>query len=57
MVYRLGTNYVTTLGNLRLLESEGILKNRLSGRARFFRFANTLKARATIKLLEEWEKK
>ncbi len=51
---RLGANYVATKRNLVLLEKEGIVLSRLSGRANFFRFANTLKARAIIRLFEEW---
>ena len=52
---RLGTNYTTTLRHLSLLEKEGVVKHRLSGKTRFFRFTKTLKARAVMKLLEEWE--
>jgi DNA-binding transcriptional ArsR family regulator len=40
--------------HLTLLEKEGVITQRLSGRTRFFRFANTLKAQAVQKLLEEW---
>jgi predicted transcriptional regulator len=54
---KLGVNYKITVEHLELLESEGVVEHRNSGRTRFFRFANTLKARATVKLLEEWEKK
>jgi DNA-binding transcriptional ArsR family regulator len=54
LAYRLRTNYETTLRHLALLEKEGIVTQRLSGRTRFFRFANSLKAQATMKLLEEW---
>ena len=32
---------------------EGVVEQRLSGRTRFFRFANTLKARAVTRLLEK----
>jgi len=52
---RVGVNYESALRNLRLLEIEGIVKHRLSGRSRFFRFDNSLKAKATMKLLEAWE--
>jgi DNA-binding transcriptional ArsR family regulator len=55
LAHRLGANYATTLRNLILLEREGIVTKRLSGKTRFFRFTNSLKARATMKLLEEWE--
>ena len=57
LAHKLGTNYRATLRHLILLEKEGIIKRRLSGRARFFRFTNTLKARAILKLLEEWDSK
>jgi len=51
---RLGTNYGITMRHLSLLEKEGVVTHRLSGKTRFFRFTNTLKARAIMKLLEEW---
>jgi predicted transcriptional regulator len=54
---KLGVNYKLTVEHLELLESEGVVEHRNSGRTRFFRFANTSKARATAKLLEEWDKK
>jgi hypothetical protein len=41
---------------LALLEKEGVVVQRLSGKTRFFRFADTLKAKATLRILEEWEK-
>jgi len=56
LAHRLGTNYSTAIRNLSLLEKEGVITQRLSGKTRFFRFTNTLKALAVIKLLEEWEK-
>lgn len=52
---RLGANYETTLKHLALLERESLIEQRLSGRTRFFRFANGEKAQAIMKLLEEWE--
>jgi predicted ArsR family transcriptional regulator len=55
LAHRLGTNYETTRRHLALLEREGVVIQRASGKTRFFRFANTLKARAVTKLLEEWE--
>ena len=55
LAHRLGTNYETTLRHLTLLLKEEIIKQRTSGKARFFRLSNTLKARAVIKLLEQWE--
>jgi DNA-binding transcriptional ArsR family regulator len=51
---RLGASYTITMQHLTLLEKEGVVTQRLSGRTRFFRFANTLKARAVQRLLEEW---
>lgn len=54
---KLRTNYKLTLKHLELLEEEDLIQHRISGRIRFFRFANTLKAEATTKLLEEWENK
>ena len=52
---RLGTNYETAIRHLSLLEKEGVVMQRLSGKTRVFRFTNTLKARAAMELLEEWE--
>jgi len=40
--------------HLTLLEKEAVVEQRLSGKTRFFRFANTMKAKATIRLLGEW---
>lgn len=54
---RLGTNYDTALRNLILLENEGIVLHKVSGRIRFFRFSNTIKSKAVIELLEEWDKR
>ena len=54
LAHRLGANYTTTLRNLDLLEKEGLIQQRLCGRTRFFRFTDTLKARATMRLLDEW---
>jgi DNA-binding transcriptional ArsR family regulator len=55
LAQRLGANYETTLSHLALLEKEGLITQRLSGRTRFFRFARTIKARAVMSLLKEWE--
>jgi len=52
---RLRANYATTLGHLMLLKEEGVVIERLSGKTRFFRFTDSLKAQAVMKLLEEWE--
>jgi len=54
VAHRIGANYATTLGHLILLEKEGVVTQHLSGRTKFFRFANTLKAQAVMKLLEKW---
>lgn len=54
---KLGANYRITAENLALLESEGVVEHRNSGRTRFFRLTNTIKAKSTMKLLEAWEKK
>ena len=53
---RLKVNYRLALGHLELLEKETVVQHRLSGRIKYFRFANTMKAQATIGLLEEWSK-
>ncbi len=53
---RIGMNYVTTVKHLAILEEERLVEHRVSGRVRFFRFANSVKARATIKLLEDWDR-
>jgi len=55
LAHRLGTNYETTIHHLALLEKEALVIQRLSGKTRFFRLSNTLKARAVTKLFEEWE--
>jgi predicted ArsR family transcriptional regulator len=55
LAHRLGANYETTLRHLTLLEKEHVVIHRMSGRTKFFRFTNSLKARAVVKLLEEWE--
>jgi DNA-binding transcriptional ArsR family regulator len=52
---RVGTNYASALQHLALLEKENLIEQRFSGRTRFFRFASSVKARATMKLLEEWD--
>jgi len=53
---KLKVNYRLALTNLELLERETILEKRSCGRTRFFRFANTNKAQATLQVLEEWER-
>ena len=56
LAQRVGTNYASTLRHLELLEKEDLIEQRLSGRTRFFRFAESAKARATMRLLEEWDR-
>jgi len=41
--------------HLELLESENIIQHRMSGKMKAFCFTNTLKAKATLKLLKEWD--
>lgn len=55
LAQRVGTNYASTLKHLELMEKESLIEQRVSGRTRFFRFANGAKARATMRLLEEWD--
>jgi predicted transcriptional regulator len=55
LAQRVGGNYSSTLKHLVLMEKENIIEKRVSGRTRFFRFANSAKAQATMKVLEEWE--
>jgi len=52
----LGTNYETIRRHLMLLEEEDVIRQRLSGKTRFFRFSNTVKAQAVIRLLDEWDR-
>jgi predicted ArsR family transcriptional regulator len=51
---RLKVNYKLALGHLELLEKETVVQHRSSGRIKYFRFASTPKACATIRLLENW---
>ena len=54
---RLGVNYVTTSKHLRILEDEGILRQKLFGRIRLYRLnENSPKARAVQNLMETWER-
>jgi predicted transcriptional regulator len=53
---RIGMNYESTVKHLAILEKESLVEHRVSGRVRFFRFANRVKARATIRLLEGWDR-
>jgi len=51
---RLNVNYKLALGHLELLERETVVQHRLSGRIKYFRFTNTAKAQAVLKVLEIW---
>ncbi|MCW4045967.1 MAG: winged helix-turn-helix domain-containing protein [Candidatus Bathyarchaeota archaeon] len=53
---RIGLNYSTTNQHLKLLESEGILQQRVYGRIRMYKFNEaSAKARAVQNLIEAWE--
>jgi DNA-binding transcriptional ArsR family regulator len=56
LAHRLGAKYATTLRHLFILKKEDIVTERLSGKTRFFRLTSTSKARAAMRLLEDWEK-
>jgi hypothetical protein len=55
LAHRLGANYAIRLMHLSLIKKEGVVFERVSNKTRFFRFTNTLKAQAVMKLLEEQE--
>jgi DNA-binding transcriptional ArsR family regulator len=53
---RIGLNYSTTNQHLKLLESEGILRQSVYGRVRMFRFnEGSSKAKAVQNMIETWE--
>jgi DNA-binding transcriptional ArsR family regulator len=53
---RINLNYSTTNEHLKLLESEGILQQRVYGRIRMYKFNNgSPKAKAVQNLIEAWE--
>ncbi len=53
---RINLNFSTTNKHLRLLESEGILQQKIYGRIRMYRFNEaSAKAQAVKKLVEAWE--
>jgi DNA-binding transcriptional ArsR family regulator len=53
---RIGLNYSATDKHLRLLETEGILVQRIYGRIRMYRYsAVSAKAKAVQGLIETWE--
>ena len=49
-------NFASTSEHLKVLESEGILKEYTYGRVRMYRFSETPKAKAVAALIEVWEK-
>jgi DNA-binding transcriptional ArsR family regulator len=54
---RINLNYSTTNKHLKLLESEGILQQRVYGRIRMYKFNNgSPKARAVQNLIETWSR-
>ena len=53
---RINMNYSTTNQHLKLLETEGVLRQRVYGRVRMYRFNEaSLKAKAVQNLIETWE--
>lgn len=53
---RINLNYSTTNQHLKLLESEGVLQQRVYGRIRIYKFNEvSAKARAVQNLMEAWE--
>jgi DNA-binding transcriptional ArsR family regulator len=53
---RINLNYTATNRHLKLLESEGILRQKVYGRIRMFRFNEVSpKAKAVQNLIETWE--
>jgi predicted ArsR family transcriptional regulator len=53
---RLGVNYNTAKGHLKVLEGEDILQHKVFGRIRLYRLnERSLKARSIRNLIEVWE--
>jgi len=53
---RINLNFSTTNQHLKLLESEGVLQQKVYGRIRMYRFNEaSAKAQAVQKLIEAWE--
>jgi DNA-binding transcriptional ArsR family regulator len=53
---RINLNYSTTKQHLKLLESEGVLQQRVYGRIRMYKFSDaSAKAKAVQNLIETWE--
>ncbi len=54
---RIGVNYQSASGHLKILESEGILLHKNYGRIRLFRLNDqSPKTKAALSLIEAWEK-
>ncbi len=53
---RINLNYTTTNQHLKLLETEGVLQQRVYGRIRMYRFNDkSHRAKAVQNLIETWE--
>ncbi len=53
---RINANFASTAENLKVLEAEGILQERVYGRVRMYRFnEGSAKAKAVQNLIEVWE--
>ncbi len=53
---KINTNFTSTSEHLKVLESEGILKELTYGRVRMYRFdESSVKAKAVKNLIEAWE--
>lgn len=53
---RIGVNFTTTSGHLKVLEEEGVLQQRVYGRVRMYRFNQASpKAKAVQDLIAAWE--
>ena len=53
---RINANFASTAENLKVLEAEGILQERVYGRIRMYRFnEGSAKAKAVQNLIEVWE--
>lgn len=54
---RLGVNYNMTSRHLKVLEDEGVVKHKVFGRIRLYRFnENSPKAKVVQNLIEVWER-
>ena len=53
---RIGVNFTTTSRHLKILETEGIVQQKVYGRIRLYRFNQTSrKAKAVQNLIDSWE--